>query len=103
MTREQTAQHAPATTADNPLLRAATAKVARRLTPYLALLYFVNYLDRTNIGFAGPNGMNEELGLTEAAFGLAAGIFFIGYLLLEVPSNMALHRFGAGAGSPASW
>ena len=76
-------------------LRSATRKVARRLTPFLALLYFVNYLDRTNIGFAGPNGMNDELGLSEAAFGLAAGIFFIGYLLLEVPSNLALHRFGA--------
>ncbi|TQJ51795.1 MFS transporter [Phycicoccus sp. SLBN-51] len=79
----------------DPELRSATRKVARRLTPFLALLYFVNYLDRTNIGFAGPNGMNDELGLSEAAFGLAAGIFFIGYLLLEVPSNLALHRFGA--------
>ena len=79
----------------DPELRSATRKVARRVTPFLALLYFVNYLDRTNIGFAGPNGMNDELGLGEAAFGLAAGIFFIGYLLLEVPSNLALHRFGA--------
>lgn len=70
-------------------------KVALRLTPFLGLLYFINYLDRTNIGFAGPNGMNEELGLTQAAFGLASGVFFIGYLLLEVPSNLALHKFGA--------
>lgn len=80
---------------DDAALQSATRKVARRLTPYLCLLYFINYLDRTNIGFAGPNGMNEELGLTDTMFGLAAGLFFIGYLLLEVPSNLALHRFGA--------
>ncbi len=70
-------------------------KVALRIMPFLALLYFVNYLDRVNIGFAGPNGMNTELGLTATAFGFASGIFFLGYLTLEVPSNLALHRFGA--------
>ncbi len=70
-------------------------RVAWRVMPLLALLYFVNYLDRVNIGFAGPNGMNRELGLTATMFGLASGIFFLGYLLLEVPSNLALHRFGA--------
>lgn len=74
--------------------RAAMAKVTRRLIPFLALLYFVNYLDRVNIGFAGPNGMNDELGMTATMFGFASGIFFLGYLLLEVPSNIALHRFG---------
>lgn len=76
-------------------LTTATAKVAKRLIWFLAVLYFINYLDRTNISFAGPNGMNDALGLSATAFGLASGIFFIGYLLLEVPSNMALHRFGA--------
>ncbi|GAA2335131.1 MFS transporter [Saccharopolyspora halophila] len=70
-------------------------KVAVRLMPFLCLLYFVNYLDRVNIGFAGPNGMNDELGLTATAFGFASGVFFLGYLVLEVPSNLALHRFGA--------
>ncbi|WP_020669155.1 MFS transporter [Amycolatopsis nigrescens] len=70
-------------------------KVALRIMPFLALLYFVNYLDRVNIGFAGPNGMNKELGLTATAFGFASGVFFLGYLVLEVPSNLALHRFGA--------
>ncbi|GHF11230.1 MFS transporter [Amycolatopsis deserti] len=70
-------------------------KVALRIMPFLALLYFVNYLDRVNIGFAGPNGMNTELGLSATAFGFASGIFFLGYLTLEVPSNLALHRFGA--------
>jgi len=70
-------------------------KVAIRIMPFLALLYFVNYLDRVNIGFAGPNGMNRDLALTSTAFGFASGIFFLGYLILEVPSNLALHRFGA--------
>jgi D-galactonate transporter len=70
-------------------------KVAWRLSPFLGLLYFINYLDRTNIGFAAPHGMNETLGLDKAAFGLASGIFFIGYLLLEVPSNLVLHKVGA--------
>jgi MFS family permease len=80
----------------DPQLRSATIRrVGLRLVPYLALLYFVNYLDRVNIGFAGPSGMNRELALSATAFGLASGIFFVGYLLLEVPSNLALHRFGA--------
>ncbi|MFC8042207.1 MFS transporter [Nocardia sp. NPDC057353] len=70
-------------------------KVLLRLMPFLLLCYFVNYLDRSNIGIAGPNGMNEALGLTATMFGIASGIFFIGYILLEVPSNLALHRFGA--------
>jgi MFS family permease len=75
--------------------RTVMRKVAWRLSPFLGLLYFVNYLDRTNISFAAPHGMNDALGFTKAAFGLASGLFFIGYLILEVPSNLALHRFGA--------
>jgi MFS family permease len=80
---------------DDPALRRAVRRSVRRLVPFVALLYFVNYLDRTNIGFAGPNGMNDDLHLTGSMFGFASGIFFAGYLLLEVPSNLALHRFGA--------
>lgn len=76
------------------LERRTMRKVTWRLMPFLIALYFVNYLDRTNIGFAGPNGLNDELGLTATMFGLASGVFFIGYLLLEVPSNLALHKFG---------
>ena len=71
------------------------AKVTRRLIPFLVLCYFINYLDRVNIGFAGPNGMNEDLGMGPTMFGFASGIFFFGYLLLEVPSNIALNKFGA--------
>jgi MFS family permease len=70
-------------------------KVIVRLVPFMALMFFINFLDRTAIGFAAPNGMNEDLGLSAAQFGFASGVFFIGYILLEVPSNIALHRFGA--------
>ena len=79
---------------DIELGRHVVAKVARRLIPFMMLLYFVNYLDRTNIGFAELQ-MSEDLNLTATAYGLASGLFFIGYLFFEVPSNLALHRFGA--------
>ncbi|MEA5103520.1 MFS transporter [Pantoea sp. S18] len=70
-------------------------KISWRLVPFVALMFFINFLDRTAISFAGPNGMTQDLGLTALQFGLASGIFFIGYILLEVPSNLALHKFGA--------
>jgi MFS family permease len=70
-------------------------KICVRLVPFMALMFFINFLDRTAISFAGPNGMMEDLGLHVVQFGLASGIFFIGYILLEVPSNLALHRYGA--------
>jgi sugar phosphate permease len=77
-----------------PIARQAMRKATLRLAPLLCLLYFVSYLDRTNVGFA-KLGMNSALGISETAFGLAAGIFFIGYALLEVPSNLILARVGA--------
>jgi len=80
---------------DDAMRKQVMRKVAWRLSPFLGLLYFINYLDRTNISFAGPHGMNEALGFDKAAFGLASGLFFVGYLILEVPSNLALHKFGA--------
>jgi ACS family tartrate transporter-like MFS transporter len=70
------------------------SKVTWRLVPFLMLCYFIAYLDRVNIGFAGAS-MSKDLGLSAAAFGGAAGIFFIAYFFFEVPSNMALDRFGA--------
>ncbi|MGH7155757.1 MAG: MFS transporter, partial [Acetobacteraceae bacterium] len=70
------------------------AKVMHRLIPFLVVCYFVAYLDRVNVGFAKLQ-MNEALGFSEAAYGFGAGLFFIAYFLLEVPSNLALHRFGA--------
>ncbi|WP_339437640.1 MFS transporter [Pseudomonas sp. EL_65y_Pfl1_R32] len=72
----------------------ACRKAAVRLIPLLAIAYFFNYLDRTNVGFASLT-MNDDLGLTASQFGLAAGIFYVGYCLFEVPSNLALYRFGA--------
>lgn len=75
--------------------QSAIRKISLRLVPFVGLMFFINFLDRTAISFAGPNGMNTDLALTVAQFGLASGIFFIGYILLEVPSNLALHRFGA--------
>src|SRR3954470_9727859 len=70
------------------------SKVMWRLMPFLVVCYFVAYLDRVNVGFAKLQ-MNSALGLSEAAYGLGAGLFFISYFLLEVPSNLALDRFGA--------
>ncbi|MFJ2158046.1 MFS transporter [Streptomyces sp. NPDC087856] len=69
-------------------------KMTLRLIPLLALLFFVNYLDRTNIGVAALT-MNDDLGLSATAFGFAAGLFSIPYALLEIPSNLLLDRFGA--------
>lgn len=68
--------------------------VAFRVAPPLVLLYFVAFLDRVNIGFASLT-MNRDLGIGEATYGLAAGVFFVGYLLFAVPSNYALVRVGA--------
>lgn len=72
----------------------AIARVRRRLIPFLALLYFVAYLDRFNVGFAALQ-MNEALGFSGGVYGFGAGIFFIAYFLFEVPSNLALSRVGA--------
>jgi MFS family permease len=69
-------------------------RIASRLLPYLILLYIVSFLDRVNVGFA-KLGMAADLGLSDTAFGLGAGIFFIGYCLCEIPSNLLLQRFGA--------
>ncbi len=68
--------------------------MAWRLLPFLCLIYFIAYLDRVNVGFAALT-MNQDLGLSATAYGLGAGIFFIGYFLFEVPSNFMLKRFGA--------
>lgn len=78
---------------DQALAR-ASQKVRRRLLPFLIVCYFVSYLDRVNIGFAALT-MNQDLGIGPEAFGFIAGIFFAGYCLAEVPSNLALARFGA--------
>jgi len=81
-------------TPQEALESSACRKAAIRLIPLLAIAYFFNYLDRTNVGFASLT-MNDDLGLTASQFGFAAGIFYVGYCLFEVPSNLALYRFGA--------
>ncbi|WP_305882076.1 MFS transporter [Cupriavidus sp. WGtm5] len=68
--------------------------LVRRLIPFLALIYVVAYIDRSVVGFAKLH-MNAAIGISDAAYGLGAGLFFIGYFLCEVPSNLALERFGA--------
>ncbi len=70
------------------------AKVSWRLIPFTMLLFVINYLDRVNVGFAALQ-MNRDLGFTPTVYGLGAGIFFIGYFLFEVPSNLVLDRVGA--------
>lgn len=72
----------------------AYAKVTRRLVPFLMLCYLAAYLDRVNVGFAKLQ-MLSDLHWSDTVYGLGAGIFFIGYFLFEVPSNLILHRFGA--------
>ncbi|WP_029591764.1 MFS transporter [Franconibacter pulveris] len=69
-------------------------KITLRIVPFIMLLYFIAFLDRVNIGFAALT-MNEELGFSPTVFGLGAGIFFLGYFLFEVPSNLILHKVGA--------
>jgi sugar phosphate permease len=69
-------------------------KVTIRIVPFVMAMYFINYLDRTNLGIAKAD-ISEHLQLSATMFGLASGIFFIGYVLVEVPSNLALNRYGA--------
>ena len=74
----------------SPLYR----KITLRLVPFLMLLYMVAFLDRVNISFAALT-MNQDLGISESLYGLAAGIFFLSYCLFEVPANLILGRIGA--------
>lgn len=71
-------------------------KMAWRLMPLLIVMFLISFIDRQNVGFAKLE-MVHDLGMTEASYGLGASLFFIGYLLFEVPSTLALHRFGARA------
>ncbi|SAL09373.1 MFS transporter [Caballeronia telluris] len=73
--------------------RIATLKAMQKLIPLMCAIYFMSYLDRTNVALAKAQ-LAADLGISAAAYGLGAGIFFIGYALLEVPSNLAAHRVG---------
>jgi ACS family tartrate transporter-like MFS transporter len=70
------------------------AKCAWRLIPFMVLLYVVNFLDRVNVGFAALT-MNRDLGFSPAIYGFGAGLFFLGYLLFQVPANLILQKIGA--------
>ncbi len=80
--------------AEAPALANAYRKVTARLLPLLFACYVISYLDRVNVGFAKLQ-MDAALGFGDAVYGLGAGIFFVGYFLFEVPSNLILHRVGA--------
>ncbi len=74
--------------------QATMRKINLRILPFLMLLYLIAYIDRSNISVAAL-GMNADLGLTSRMYGLAAGLFFLTYIIFEVPSNVALTKFGA--------
>ncbi len=74
--------------------RTTIHKLRTKILPFVFILFFVAYLDRINIGFAALT-MNRDLGITSQQFGLLAGIFFLGYFIFEIPSNLLLHRIGA--------
>jgi len=80
--------------ADNHVEKRAYNKVFWRIMPFLMLCYVIAYLDRVNVGFAKLQ-MAQDLQFSETVFGLGAGLFFIGYFLFEVPSNLLMHRIGA--------
>ncbi len=79
---------------DITVLARAAAKVKRHVLPLFVVMFIVNYIDRVNIGFVRSH-LETDLGIGAAAYGLGAGLFFIGYALFEVPSNMLLQRYGA--------
>ncbi len=81
---------------DPAALASAAAKVKRHVLPLFVIMFIVNYIDRVNIGFVRSH-METDLGIGAAAYGLGAGLFFIGYAIFEVPSNMLLQRYGARA------
>jgi MFS family permease len=80
-----------------PFERSLFRKVSLRLLPFLFLLYVINLIDRTNIGMARLQMVDKEQILDKGAYGLGAGIFYVGYLIFEVPSNLILRRMGARA------
>jgi MFS transporter, ACS family, tartrate transporter len=94
------AENLPSVTVVTPLTAethsesALIAKIQWRLIPFMFALYIVSYLDRVNVGFAALQ-MNRDLGLSSSVYGLGAGIFFIGYFIFEVPSNVFMEKVGA--------
>src|SRR6266404_5693192 len=85
----------PTTSAPLPKIETETMRrITWRLLPFFMVCYFIAYVDRVNGGFAALQ-MNKDLGLTQAAFGLGGGLFYIAYIIFEVPSNLAMQKVGA--------
>jgi ACS family tartrate transporter-like MFS transporter len=82
-------------TQTNPIAVRCHRRVVRRLMPYLFVLYVIAYLDRVNVGFAAVGGMKGELGFADDVIGLGAGIFFIGYVALEIPGSILVEKWTA--------
>jgi len=85
--------HAPATRHAEEIRKSTTRKTVRRIVPFVLGAYLVCYLDRVNISFASLK-MNASVGLSDASYGLGAAVFFVAYFICEVPSNLALTKFG---------
>lgn len=81
--------------ADNQIATRCRARVIRRLMPYLFVLYVIAYLDRVNVSYAAIGGMKDDLGFTDSVIGWGSGIFFIGYVLLEIPGSILVEKWTA--------
>jgi MFS family permease len=95
-TTPMSASATPSAVHREDLLDVASAKVLRHVLPLFLIMFIANYIDRVNVGFAGAH-MKADIGLSAAAYGLGAGLFFVGYALFEVPSNILMQKFGARA------
>jgi ACS family tartrate transporter-like MFS transporter len=80
--------------APSAIERTIIRKLQMRIIPFVFVLYVIAYVDRANIGFAALT-MNQELAITSQQYGFIAGIFFFGYFIFEIPSNLLLHKLGA--------
>jgi ACS family tartrate transporter-like MFS transporter len=94
MQRSSDSAYAVGATAKVPISAVTLRKVTWRLIPFLFLLYVIAWMDRVNVGLAALE-MNADLGFSSTVFGLGSGIFFLGYCLFEIPSNIILERVGA--------
>jgi MFS transporter, ACS family, tartrate transporter len=94
MQRSSDSAYAVGATANVPISAVTLRKVTWRIIPFLCILYVIAWLDRVNVGFAGLQ-MNADLGFSSTVFGFGSGIFFLGYCLFEIPSNIILERVGA--------
>jgi MFS transporter, ACS family, tartrate transporter len=79
---------------DNTVGRRTLAKITLCIIPFIFVLYIMAFLDRVNVGFAALQ-MNEDLGFSDTVYGIGAGIFFIGYFVFEIPSNLIIKKVGA--------